>query len=213
MPLARADSSVLVVIDVQPFFLKAIHDAERVVARSEFLVRIARLLDVPILSTVQNPGRMGGLDPRIVPHLSSPPIGKMTFACAGCPEFDEALERTAGVGRRASGGGRQTPDAEPQAEFRNPKSEIRNQAVLAGIETHICVTQTAIRLHDAGWQAIVCEDAVSARRQEMNDIGFRRLRHAGVDVAHTESVAYEWLGTADHPRFREALEIVKSNAE
>jgi nicotinamidase-related amidase len=190
MALARADSSVLVVIDVQPSFLKAIHEAERVVSRTEFLVRIANLLDVPVLATAQNPERMGGLDPLVAAHLESPPIGKMTFACVGCPEFDHALAQVSVAKRQASG--------------------PRRQAVLTGIETHICVTQTALRLLKSGYDVLVCEDAVSARRREMNEIGFRRLRHSNADVTHTESVAYEWLGSAEHPRFREALEIVKS---
>lgn len=179
--LADAEKSALVVVDLQPSFLKAIAEAERVLSRSSFLVQIARLLDVPIIVTEQNPERMGGTHPDIAAHLASAPIAKMTFACAGCPDFDAVL---------ASNG--------------------RKQAELVGIETHICVAQTAIRLLGRGYEVAVCEDAVGARSDSRHESALRRLRHAGVDVTQTESVAYEWLGSASHPKFREAIEIVKS---
>jgi nicotinamidase-related amidase len=178
--LADASRSVVLVIDVQPSFLKAIHEAGRVLERSEFLVKVANLLDVPVIATEQYPERMQGTDPSLLSVLPDKPIGKMTFSCVGCAGFDSALAATG-----------------------------RDQAVIVGIETHICVTQTAMHLLQRGMHVIVCEDAVSARRKEMSEIGFRRLRHAGADVAHSESVAYEWLVSAEHPRFRDALSVVK----
>src|SRR5688572_20464626 len=181
--LAEVSRSILLVVDVQPSFLRVVQGAERVLRRSEFLLRMATLLDVPILATEQYAERMGATDPRLLPQLPSGPIGKMTFSCVGCDPFERAL-----------------------------KDSGRDQAVIVGIETHICVTQTALHLLERGLDVIVCEDAVSARAQEMSDIGFRRLRHAGVTVAHTESVAYEWLGSADNPKFRDALAIVKEFA-
>lgn len=183
MRLASATDSILLVVDVQPSFLKAIHEAERVVRRSEFLVRIANLLEIPVITTEQYPERMLGTHDQLQKQLRETPIGKMTFSCVGCEAFDHALA--------ASG---------------------RRQAIIVGIETHICVTQTAFHLLAQGYDVKVCEDAVSSRSVQMNDIGFRRLRHGGADVAHSESVAYEWLVRADHPRFRDALQIVKEFA-
>jgi nicotinamidase-related amidase len=191
--LAVASRSVLIVVDIQPSFLKVIHEGERVARRSEFLIRIANLLEVPVLATEQNPERMGHTHESLLPHLVIPAIPKMTFSCVGCGEFDDALASLF-----------PTPQAIAERGSR--------QAIIVGIETHICVTQTALHLVGQGFDVKVCEDAVSARAKEMNDIGFRRLRHAGVDVAHSESIAYEWLQRADHPKFREALPIVKECA-
>jgi nicotinamidase-related amidase len=151
-------------------------------ARSRFLASIAALLDVPVLGTVQNPERMGGLDESIASFVLDPTEGKQAFSCMGCAPF---------VGRLEAMG--------------------REQVVLVGIETHICVSQTAHHLIDKGFEVAVCADAVSSRTQDRHLIGLERMRHAGVAVAHTESIAYEWMGGADHPKFREALLIVKAS--
>lgn len=179
--IPTCSESVLIVVDVQPSFLKAIHEEERVVRRSEFLARVASLLGVPVWGTVQNVDRMGGLEPSIEALLTDPADPKMAFSCMGCIPFVSRLE--------ASG---------------------RKQMVLVGIETHICVSQTAHHLLDQGFEVAVCADAVSARSLDRHEIGLSRIRDAGAAVVHTESIAYEWMHGADHPRFREALEVVKA---
>jgi nicotinamidase-related amidase len=88
----------------------------------------------------------------------------------------------------------------------------RNQIVLVGIETHICVSQTAHDLMDEGHDVVVCPDAVSARSLDRHKLGMERIRDAGGVPAHTEAVAYEWLRSADHELFRDALRIVKEHA-
>ncbi|HVL38042.1 MAG TPA: isochorismatase family protein [Fimbriimonadaceae bacterium] len=185
MPITIADPtrSIVLAVDLQPSFLKAIHEAERVLARSTFLVRVAGLLDVPVFTTEQNPERMGGTHPDLALHLPAEPIPKMTFSCVGCTAFDQALAESG-----------------------------RNQAVLVGIETHICVSQTAHHLLRQGLEVIVCADAVSSRTLDRHKLGMERIRDAGAVPAHTESIAYEWLGTAEHPLFRQALQVVKETA-
>lgn len=183
MPIVSLDPerSALLVVDLQPSFLRAIHEPERVLARSGFLAQIARLLGVPVLASEQYPERMGGTDPAIAPFASDPPpFAKMAFGCAECSEMMGAL--------RATG---------------------RTQAVIVGIETHICVSQTAHGLLKAGYEVVVCPDAVSSRTLDRHKLGMERIRDAGAVPAHTEAVAYEWMGTAEHPRFREALALVK----
>lgn len=178
-----ASRAVLVVVDVQSNFLRAVPDAERVIARSKFLVEMARLLDVPILATEQNPERMGGTDAELAALLPAPPISKMAFGCMGEPRFVAALEAT---GRR--------------------------QVVLCGVESHICMTQTALRLLQDGFEVVVAVDTMASRTQSAHDIGVGRLAEAGASAAHSESVAYEWLESAAHPKFRDALQIVKRYA-
>jgi len=87
----------------------------------------------------------------------------------------------------------------------------KKQVVLTGIETHICVNQTAHNLLDAGYDVIVCDDAVSARSINRHKVGLKRLRDAGMTLAHTESIAYEWAGSAEHPKFRDMLALVKNH--
>lgn len=171
---------VLLVVDVQPNFLKGIFEAERVLARTTFLARAAETLGVPVLATEQNPDRMGGTHPDLAPHVGAP-FSKMAFSCVGCEDLASALEFT---GRR--------------------------QAILVGIETHICVGQTAQDLLALGYEVAVCPDAVSSGSLEAHKLGMERMRDAGVVPVHTEAVAYEWMGTADHFGFRQVLELVKT---
>ena len=184
MPRVKLDPrlSVLVLIDIQPSLTKTIFEIDRVLARIGFLANVANLLEIPILITEQNPSRMGSTVPELASVVAShKPIAKMSFSAMGCEEFKGALA--------ASG---------------------RSQAVLAGLETHICVSQTAQDLLDRGLEVVVCPDAVSSRSFEAHKLGMERIRDAGIVPAHTESVAYEWMGTASDPTFKPFLEIVKS---
>lgn len=181
--LASASRSILAVVDLQPSFLNGIVGGAGALARSTFLVECARLLEVPIVATEQYPMRMGGTEEALAAILDasgSPRIGKLRFACAGCEAFDEVLD--------ASG---------------------RKQVVLCGIETHICVTQTALLLRERGFDVLVAADAVAARSVLAHDIGLARMRQSGVQITHTESVVYEWMQTANHERFRDVLKLVK----
>lgn len=160
--------------------MQGIWEAERVVRRTEFLLRSASILGVPSFATEQNAERMGGLNPRLVPLLGVKPFAKMTFSCLGSPECVTELEKTK-----------------------------RRQAILVGVETHICVSQTAVDLLSQGFEVVVCPDAVSARTIEMHKLGMERLRDCGALPMHSEAVVYEWMQTADHPSFREVLKLVK----
>lgn len=181
----QADASVIAVVDIQPSFLAGIHEADRVLGRSEFLIKAGRLLGVPAFATEQYPSRMGGTHERLTPLLqdSPAPMAKMAFSCAGCTEFLDVLEATQ-----------------------------RRQVVLVGIETHICVSQTAHDLLQRGFEVIVCADAVGARTLDRHQIGLARIRDAGAVIAHTESMAYEWMATAERPEFRDVLKLVKESA-
>ncbi len=181
----RADQSVLVVIDVQPPFLNPIHLRDKLFQRVQFMVEMATLLKVRMLVTEQVPDKMGGTDERLLRMLPNGvhPIAKESFGCCECPDFI--------------------------VEFK--KLGLR-QAILVGIETHICVSQTALGLTDLGIQTAVCPDAVSARSIEMHKLGMERMRDVGVAPIHTEAVAYEWLESANHEQFREAVKLVKRYA-
>lgn len=182
--LAERAGSVLVVLDLQSAVLRAIPDSDRVVARAVFLVRFARLLGVPIIQSEQIPDKLGATDSRIAAALpASVKVEKTTFSAAACPGFMTALS--------ASG---------------------RRQVVITGIETHICVSQTACELARNGFDVFTCVDAVGARTPDRHEAGLERLREAGVACPHSEAIAYEWLRDSQDPLFREALRIVKESA-
>jgi len=175
-----AEDAVIVVIDEQPTFLAAIHEAERVVHRTQFLLEAAKLLGIPVLATEQYPERMGGTHEAIAPLVSQPIVPKMAFSAAGAEAFVAQLEATQ-----------------------------RNQVVLVGIESHICVTQTAVDLLGAEYDVFMAEDAISARSAGMHAVAMQRLRDIGAVITHTESVVYEAMGGADHAAFRDVLGLVK----
>lgn len=85
----------------------------------------------------------------------------------------------------------------------------RSQIVVAGCETHVCVLQTALGLLDAGRRVCLVRDAAGSRSAESKEAAIRRLATQGADIVTTEMVLFEWLGTAEHPRFREVLALVK----
>jgi nicotinamidase-related amidase len=179
--LSEANRSVLVVVDIQPSFLDPIAGKERVLRRSEFLLKIANLLEIPSLATEQYPSRMGGTHESLLPHLVQECVlGKMSFSCAGCSEFVDALDNLQ-----------------------------RDQVVLVGIETHICVNQTAHHLLRRGYEVFLAADATGSRSDDAHKVGLKRMRQAGAVISHTESIVYEWMGSAEHPQFRDALKVVK----
>lgn len=85
----------------------------------------------------------------------------------------------------------------------------RPEIVVAGCEAHVCVTQTVLGLLDAGRKVFLVRDALGSRRAESKETAIRRLQAQGVEVVTTEMVVFEWLETADHPRFRDAIALVK----
>ncbi len=85
----------------------------------------------------------------------------------------------------------------------------RRHLVIAGCETHVCVMQTALGLIAGGRRIWLVRDAVGSRRAESKETAIRRLERHGAEIVTTEMVIFEWLGTAEHPRFRDALALVR----
>lgn len=175
--------SVLVVIDMQEPFLRAIHERERLTSNVLILIEAAKILNIPILSTTQYAQRMGGFAPDIAAALGADngePIDKFSFSCAGSEEFRGQLNS---LGRR--------------------------QILLCGVETHICIAQTALDLGYAGYDVHVAVDAISSRTFDKHKIGMERIRDSGGLPCATESAVYEWLVAAGTPEFKSILALVK----
>ncbi len=175
------DKSVLVLIDMQGKLAGLMHDKERLFANLVILVKGARILGVPIIWCEQNPRALGPTIPELVENLSGlSPIEKMSFSCCGDPAFDAALHRVQ-----------------------------RGQAVLCGIESHVCVYQTAADLKSKGLEVAVVADAVSSRSQDNKQIALSRMQAEGVCLTSTEMLLFEWMRTARHGQFKEIAKLVR----
>ena len=100
-------------------------------------------------------------------------------------------------------------DATREADFSGFLPPERPKIVVAGCETHVCVMQTVLGLLESGRQVALVRDAVGSRSEANRDAALARAERRGADLVTTEMVVFEWLQTSDHPRFREALRLVK----
>jgi nicotinamidase-related amidase len=184
VPLCRRDDGVLAVVDVQARLAAAMPaDALSMVLRNvRRLLDAAGLLAVPVIRAEQYPAGLGATVPEVAGGVPprSPLIEKTAFSACGADGFGAALADAA-----------------------------RPQVVLAGMEAHVCVLQTALELAASGREVYVVEDAVCSRDPANKANGLARLRQAGIRVASTESVLFEWLRDADHPRFRDVSALIR----
>lgn len=180
MDVMNAKASVLVLVDYQARLMPAIHRADEAAALAVLLAQAARLLDIPVIGTEQNPA---GLGPNVaaVKAVCAHTLSKMHFdACA------DGLV--------------------PALQAARPGC---SEVVVAGCEAHVCLLQTALGLGRAGLRVWVVENACSSRRPADHAAAMRRLAQAGATVVTHEMVLFEWLADCTHPRFREVLKLVK----
>ncbi|NLI17523.1 MAG: hydrolase [Actinomycetales bacterium] len=175
------DSTILVLVDVQGKLAQLMHERELLVANLGRMVRGAQVLGIPIIWNEQVPEKLGPTIPEVAELLTGlAPLPKNAFSCCGNPAFVDRLEET---GRR--------------------------QVVLVGIETHVCVYQTARDLLSGGYAVEVVADAVSSRTEANWRIGLDRVRQLGGGITSTEMVLFELLGVAEGERFRAIQRAVK----
>jgi nicotinamidase-related amidase len=174
-----AESSILIVIDVQDKLLVKIPTAAALVRNAGFLLDAAKLLDIPTRATEQYPKGLGPTTSELARRLPPSLPGKTAFSCCGAGTFLEELEM---LGRK--------------------------NVVLAGMETHVCVAQTALDLLHAGLHVFLPVDALAARTAVDHDAALRRLEQAGAVPTSVEAVAFEWVGDAKHPQFKAVSALV-----
>ena len=207
--LLDADDSQLVLVDYQTRLMPVIFENEIVVANAVRLARMARVMQVPVWGTAQNPEKLGQNMPEIQAIIDSAggkTMAKMHFSAAA----DGLIEWLRPPVRKPSQGGnaRSLPKhmqkpAEPQED------ENRSMVVIAGCEAHVCLMQTALELLEQEFDVWVVTDACSSRSERNRDAAFDRLAGNGAELVTTEMVAFEWLRTAEHPVFKEMLGLVK----
>lgn len=179
--MLEIDQCCLVVVDIQGKLAQLMVNKETLFQNARILIQAARILDIPILWCQQAPQSLGPTVPEIAELLAGvEPIDKTSFSCAGHEPFNVKLESLA-----------------------------RKQVVLCGIETHVCIYQTAMDLLAQDYEVTVVADAVSSRTPENRQVALARLAAKGVAVACTEMVLFELLKTAQHPQFKPIARLVK----
>lgn len=171
--------SVLVLVDYQAKLMPAIHEGERVVSQAVRLANVARELGIRVIGTEQNPAGLGPNVPQVRQRCVTT-LAKMSFD--GCADgLVEELLRGGEV------------------------SDI----VIAGCESHVCLLQTALGLMRAGFAVWVVAPACGSRSAEDRELALQRLRSAGAVLVSVEMVAFEWLRTSRHERFKPVLQLLK----
>jgi nicotinamidase-related amidase len=174
-----AGDTGLLVIDVQEKLLPKIPGADLLVRNITFLLDAAKVLGMPAQTTEQYPRGLGPTVPELASRLPVRP-DKVAFSSCAVPAVVETFRRAA-----------------------------RPKVVLAGIETHVCVLHTALDLLALDFRVYLAVDAVGARYRIDHDTALRRLEQAGAVLTTTEGAAFEWVGGAGHPRFKEVSRLVQ----
>lgn len=174
-----AGETGLLVIDVQEKLLPLISGARDLVANAAFLAAAADLLGVPVQATEQYPKGLGGTVAELAAILP-PRSDKTAFSCCAVPGLRERFQD---AGRR--------------------------QVLLAGIETHVCVQNTALDLLADGFAVFVAADAVGSRGSRDHDWALRRLEKAGAVVTTAEAAVFEWTARSDAPQFKAISRLVQ----
>ncbi|MFM8377743.1 MAG: isochorismatase family protein [Planctomycetia bacterium] len=174
-------TSLLAVVDIQERLIAAVPAADRVIARAMRLASAAKLLGVRAAVTEQYPQGLGPT-PASLAALLPPAHAKTAFSCCGCPAFAALVD--------------------------SPAHPI-HAVVLCGLETHVCIAQTAIDLLAHGLRVSIAVDAVASRHAIDHEIGLRRLEAAGAVLTTTEAILFEWLRDAAHPHFKAVQKLVR----
>lgn len=176
------EHAALVVIDMQEAFRTVIQDFGEVATRISKAVQGARLLEVPVIVTEQYPKGLKHTAEEIQPHLAqnATTIEKICFSSCGVDDFREQLIS------------------------RNIK-----QALVCGIEAHICVTQTVLDLLAQDIEVHLLVDCITSRKRESKEVALHRLTQAGAVLSNLEMSLFEMLRTADSPHFKAIQSLIK----
>jgi nicotinamidase-related amidase len=173
----------LAVVDIQEKLLPPIFEKERMVRNSQLLIRLAKILDVPVLLSTQYSKGLGQTVHEIASLLSeTAPIEKNEFGCFNNDAYCARVKSLPGD---------------------------KNTLLVCGMESHICVTQTVLGALNRGYIVHVASDAVSSRSEWNWKIGLERMRQAGAIISSTEMMIYELLRSASGPVFKEMLQYLK----
>lgn len=172
--LLSKQRSCVFLIDVQEKLTPHVLNAKEVVDRCHWLLRLAKKLDVPLLASEQYPSGLGTTVAPLKEFLPERCLEKVYFSSYQDPNFDTYWQ---GIDK--------------------------DQVILAGIETHVCVMQTALDMQAAGLHVFVVVDAVSSRKEIDHRYGLKRMKSQGITLVTSEMVFFEWLRKAGTAEFKE----------
>ena len=174
-------NALLLVVDIQERLLPQIEDSANLTKNAIVLIQCCKILNLPVLVTEQYPEGIGPTAAPLSTDLGQyPKITKRTFSCCREPLFMKALKETG-----------------------------RNQIIIIGIETHVCVFQTAADLLQKGYKVQVVADAVGSRAGANKKIGLDRMKAFGTEITSVESAIFELLETSACPEFKQILRFIK----
>lgn len=207
--LLDADDSQLVLVDYQTRLMPVIFENELVIANAVRLARMAQALQVPVWATAQNPDKLGPNVPElqaVIEAAGGRTLSKMHFS-AMADGLGDWLRPP--VRKQTQGGNARSLPKHLQRPAQEEEPSGPSTIVIAGCEAHVCLMQTALDLLEEDFEVWVVTDACSSRSERNRDAAFDRLAGNGAELVTTEMVAFEWLRTAEHPVFKEILELVK----
>lgn len=175
------ENMALIVVDFQGNLAHSMYEKHQLFENAQKIIKGASIFGIPLLVVEQTPDKLGSTIPEIDNLLSGiQHISKTNFNCCDNEYF-----------------------------IRELKSLNRNQILLTGIETHICLYQTAMGLLSLGYEVHIVADATSSRTERNRNIGLEKMKDSGASLTSTEIMLFELLKTAEHEKFREIIKIVK----
>lgn len=179
--MLKTDSTGLVLVDVQGRLAQLMDGKDALFQNLRKLVQGAQVLGLPIVWVEQNPAGLGPTIPELAELLhGQTPIAKFSFSCCADAGFMAALRDTR-----------------------------RKQVLLAGIEAHVCIYQTAAELLALGYEVEVVADGVSSRTAENKRLALEKVQQLGARLTSVEMALFELLGKAEGPGFKAMLQVVK----
>ena len=179
--MLSTDNTALIIIDVQEKLFRVMLHKEVLAENLQKIIKGAQVLDIPLLVTEQNPNALGPTIPELKDLLPHvQPISKLSFSCCGEPKF-----------------------------LNKVSAQNCKHILLAGIEAHICVYQTALELIDKGYEVQVLADCVSSRAEENKRLGLEKIKEAGGSITSVEIALFELMRVAEGGTFKEISKIVK----
>lgn len=179
--MLNIDNSALIIIDIQGNLAHAMHGKEYLFKHVKQLIKGFTLLQIPILLTEQNPKGLGPTLPEIKELLPDLiPIPKMCFSCCDEKKFMDALAESG-----------------------------RKQILIAGIESHICVYQTAVSLLEQGYEVEIVLDSIASRFPENKKLAVKKMMDRGIKMTSVEMALFELIKTAEHESFRSIVSIIR----
>ena len=182
--LCHAQQSQLLIIDIQERLAAAMpaEVLDDVIKNNNLLLTAANELDIPVIHSEQYPAGLGNTIAVIAEQFpaTSHAVTKTRFSCAASEDFNDFIAR-----------------------------QNRRQIIISGIESHVCVLQSALQLQQQGYAVYVVEDAICSRKKSNHKNALKRLAQSGVVITNVESVIFEWLRDAAHPKFKTLAKLIK----